>query len=381
MWFALGLITLVVAFLAALELRQSSARTGDERRLDGVAYEHGEIKPKGKVTAMYFGCAAPPNFEFALRPEGARDRWFKRIGISAERQVGDHAFDRAFYLESDDRVVGDLLAQRKDIRDGLRAAAAAVSRLGAKWVELRCHEGRVWVRLKPGSKHRPESLPRLVVPALAAFAEALRATPERADVGHRDPFIRRAAIVLAANSAVATVGVVVILRAIKGKTELLAPWTLFAAGLAPSLLMLVAFALLAMKWLGGSSRAHLVLVELLTVGTFGFATAGFGVLREIDVAFDPYAGRRHVIEHATLSYHRGRKSGSHYYLHPAGFPAPNDDSKLEIDRATYEWLQREHPTGTDVGPLTLVVRPGSLGFAWLENVEKAPTAAATPPPR
>lgn len=183
----------------------------------------------------------------------------------------------------------------------------------------------------------------------------------------RDPFIARAALLLSVSTASAAFGVYGLLRGIAGRTDILEPWTLLGWTIVPSLLLFALFLGAIVFLLGGSSRAHLVLLEVLLVGSWGFVLSGHALAREANLAFDGRPPRLvHVsgidTEHVVRRGKRGRRT-HRYYVHVDDWRASGAPTlRLEIDSATYGRLP-------DGGDATLYVRPGALGFEWIERIE------------
>lgn len=125
------------------------------------------------MSVTRFGVEAPRSFNFSLKFERWIDRWFKRIGITAEFQTGDRRFDNTVYSVSDDPRIEVLLRRSDDVRkDVLRLLA-----LTPDWsvYELRCTAGRLWVDFKQRTDRFIDTdlVKFIAVPALARLAAAL----------------------------------------------------------------------------------------------------------------------------------------------------------------------------------------------------------------
>ena len=341
---------------------------GERRRLsDGNAYDYLETHHKKKLTLVRVGVDAPAAFDFSVRQEGAHDRFFKRVGVCREIEVRDPGFDDRLYVESDDYRVEQLLKQREPVRAALLDAFASLDTRLGKLKRIRGARGRVWAEFVPRKgEESPALLERTIVPVLAGLSRHLRQIHSRAGE-HRDSFVWRAAILLSVSTASALLGLFGLMRALSGRTDILEPFPLFRISALLGALFLVAFLMLILRVLGRSSRTHLVLIEALLVGGFGFVMSAFALAREADITFDRSVARPQRLSDITTEHRitRGRRSTRHhYYLHTMDWN-PNHvprQLRLEIDAPTFHALE-----GKQVA--IVWTRAGALRYEWVEKIE------------
>jgi hypothetical protein len=366
MWFAFGLITLLVGFTVSLIARSRAGWKGTPRGSgDAPRHEYQEVFHKKRLTRVRIGMLAPKGLEFRVRKERWHDRFFKSIGISVEMQVQDSSFDDAVYLESDVEALGHLLMQNLELRSAIVNIFVRADAARCKSVLIRCSHGRIWIELAP----RDADIGRHVdafaqwLNVLAKSLAAQRAMLEQ----QQDPFVGRAILVLSISTATAILGVYGLIRGVGGRTDILDSWGLFAACVVPGLVALGFFVATIITFLGRSSRTHLVLVEAVLVGGMGFVVGLFALARELNIEFDTKPAD--VIElgdvraeHKITRGRRGRQN-HHYYLHVSDWRESKRSAplRLEISSDLYRQLANENR-------VALGVKPGLLGFEWIESI-------------
>lgn len=374
MWFGFGLITLLVGFFFSMHARTRAKWRGDNRdlRINRIHwhYQYQEVKNKGALQKVRIGVAAPPGFHFTARKEGSRDVFFKHLGVCSEIQLHDEEFDKDVYLESDAKGVGTLLSESKELRDTLLEILRYAHSNDLRGMRIRCAHERLWVEFTPKQESMLTSATYKLVPLLHRLREGLRnsrLTSKLLD----DPFIWRAALMLSISTASVVLGCYGLIRALAGRTDIVDSWQLFHASAVAGLVVTAIFVVAVLKVLGRSSRTHLVLIEGVLVGTFGFVLSMFALAREANISFDvqrPQFQKLHDIrvQHRITSRRRGRKD-HHYYLRTADWRPDHagERLKLEIDRSDYLLLEGKTEA-------ILILRAGALGYQWIERVAPTP---------
>jgi hypothetical protein len=374
MWFGFGLITLLVGFFFSLHSRTGARWSGQERDLrvhrDHWQYQYQEVKHKGRLQKVRIGVDAPRGFHFTARQEGSRDVFFKRLGVCSEMQLHDEEFDSDVYLESDAKGVGTLLSESKELRDTLLEILRYARSNDLRDMRIRCAHERLWVEFKPKHESVLTSATNELVPLLHRLREGLRNSRLTARLLD-DPFIWRAALMLSISTASAILGCYGLIRALAGRTDIIDSWHLFYSSAIVGLVMTGLFVVAVLRVLGRSSRTHLVLIEGVLVGTFGFVLSAFALAREANIAFDVQRPQLHElhnirVEHRITTGRRGRKN-HHYYLHtPDWRPEHSGEPlKLEIDRGDYLLLEGKTEA-------IVFLRPGALGYQWIERIAPTP---------
>src|SRR5688572_7648162 len=220
MWFLFGFITLTGFVLYAAYRRRDARWKGVEYQAAGLSYAYQNYTNReGRIEWFRIGIVAPPGFDFALKPERLTDRFFKSVGICREFQLNDEAFDRRIYLVSDDASVRSSLGSSATLRGELVALFEDRDRT-RRMEGIRCHSGRLWARYKVRKGFNDPAANVLagdVIPVLARLAKALGAQPQEMPPRQRDPFIFRAAIILAISSGLVINGIAQMMRIDRGE--------------------------------------------------------------------------------------------------------------------------------------------------------------------
>jgi hypothetical protein len=283
MWMFLGLITLVGSYLVARALRDRGRWAGESRTIGGRhRYLERELRHKGKLNALWFGVPCPEGMSLDVKLESGLDAWFRRFGISKEFQTGQRDVDDAVYIVAEDACIETLL------RSDRRAAQLLLSLLvmtegDALASRLLCVEGQLTLEFRvEGPAVERIALATRAVPLMHEFAAAL----ERAGVGGEPDgsgsFARKALVLLSINLALAICAVVYGLTmrqvaVLPGFLDRGWPWGLLLGGL-----LLACMVGLAWRWLGRSSRAHLVIMEIVLAGSIAYPWCGHFVARELN---------------------------------------------------------------------------------------------------
>ena len=142
--------------LSGVSVTAESASTG-AGTVDGTPYRY-EFSDRGNASAFSVIVTGRANPPFLVRRETSYDQVAKSLGMNAERQKGDGAFDAEFYLEpegADSARRFELTATQREAVRGMFAAGASTLRhdgtaLTAEWagadgadgIEPRTVEGR-----------------------------------------------------------------------------------------------------------------------------------------------------------------------------------------------------------------------------------------------
>jgi hypothetical protein len=366
MWFAFGLITLALGFTVSLIARSRAGWKGTPRgSTDIPRHEYQQVFHKKRLTRVRIGMPAPRELQFRVRKERWHDSFFKSIGISVEMQVQDPQFDDAMYVESDIEALGNLLMQNTALRSAIVNIFLLADVARCKQVAIRCSHGRIWIELAPRDADVERHVDMLAK-HLEVLSKALSAHRMMLEQ-HQDPFVRRAIVVLSISTATAVLGVYGLIRGGSGRTDILDSWALFAACVVPGLIALSVFVALIVAFLGRSSRTHLVLVEAVLVGGMGFVVGLFALARELNIEFDTHPPQSIELtdvraEHKISRGRRGRTNHD-YYLHVPDWRESRRGAslRLEISSALYQQLANE-------SRVALQVKPGLLGFEWVESI-------------
>jgi hypothetical protein len=365
MWFCFGFLTLFAFIAYRIPHSLRSRWKGIPGEIGSREYEWAILKNKSKTYAYMVGVPAPAQYNFTLKPETWVDRTFKWIGLSAEFQTRDERFDKAIYVASDDWRVGTKLGIDPQLREHLLRIFSAVAGEGDMRVkEICCKAGCLWVRIKPTRKSADLS-PRLlqtIVPALAAASHALEQHPAQ-PVADNDRFLLKATAILIISSSLGINGALHLLRMTWGYVPFtLDTGTLYIASLAVGGAIIVALVVATIFLIGGTARAHLVLMDVLLVGTFGAMITAFAELRDLNMEWDTGPVTAHYATVAGKDVKRGRRSSKRYYLLIDKWSPTYLRYKMRVSSSLYDQ--------TTIGrQIRVHVRPGLLGARWVQQVD------------
>lgn len=286
-----------------------------------------------------------------LRRETFLDRLGKALGINREIEVGDAAFDRAVYIESDapPADVARILGEPR-----LRAAVVRVIALG--YPRLTLHDGADAVRVRrdlPTAAQVSTESVREVLDLLDLVAASLPTFESDEIASAPRPFAQRTAVLLP-TMVVPTLAFIFAMVAAQ-LSHLVRSRGIMLSLFAGALLWLpVAFLLgRAMRGRSDSFRRFLwVGIPLLV--TLMCAAAG-----ALPLLNDRLDGERPTVHdlRITRRYITRSKSNTYYHVHVEGYDGGGD---FELPRAQAYYDQ------VRVGDVMAVeVHPGALGWAWV----------------
>ncbi|RYY02939.1 MAG: hypothetical protein EOO53_09620 [Gammaproteobacteria bacterium] len=315
MWFLFGFLTISICICVEFWRRHLS-RWAPENTIEGLQYKHDSYK--GKVTWVSLGIVCDKHASFSLKRQSWLDNLFKRMGVSNEFETGDSSFDDLIYLVSDNKTLHYALANTIEFRSAVKNIMnfGVASQLEAR--EICCRNGRLWGRFKAGSDYSEGRIP-IIVKALTKEFKALGHAVQQVSLisGSRwaDPFVIKAAILLAVSSGLAINGAIQFFRLQFGKLPFTVDYLLIVRdALGYSILFMLVFALIAIYWLGRSARTHIVLVELMTVGAFGIFLTLATEMRDMNMEMDIAAPQTYTTQVVQKYTTKGRRSGTKYHL-------------------------------------------------------------------
>lgn len=369
MWFFFGFLTLA-SFVAYSVYERFYSRWHGTYVGKGNQLSQVRLLTRDKKTyGAYIGVDAPAGLHLAFKPERWTDRFSKWAGLSVECQTRDPAFDDKIYVVSDDARLCALLRHDPQVRADVLKLFRAADHEPCVVKQVRCGAGRLWIHIKGkrGFNHETaDRLARRLAPTLNALASRLRErTPT---IGGRlsDPFVWRAIVLLAISTGLALNGLAHLARlaftTLPFTVDNVSLWQ--TAGLAGATIVtaLVFFAILL---IGYSARAHLVIAELLLVGSFGAVMTCFIELRDANMELDTQPAV--VIETPAIDkrIHRGRRGSRTYYVTVRDWIDAGDAREVRIPSDMYDRIR--------VGQKVVIrQKPGHLGFRWVEDVGPAP---------
>ncbi len=369
MWFLFGFITLILFSASALYFRFYARWSGDVFRIEEGPYEVKVSRRKGhgRITGFRIGIDGVPEYDLMLKKEGPIDRFFKHLNFSSEWQTGDRTFDEQIYIACDSSDIHKLLARQPELRKAVLQLFSHAQRLGFRVKRIHNRAGRLWVELSPPDTDEPHTLADAFAHELYVIKRVLE-TFRHPRNRLRDPFVLKAIVILAISSGLAINGAVHVARINFSHFPMLTDsHALIWAALPYALLLAGLLAALTLFLLNGSSRTHLVLVEVLLVGLCGSWATAFMELRDINIEMDESAAIQHETKVTTTRKHvstgsKGRRQIS-YYVTLQSLPYPAKSTELRVSGCFY----RSVSFGTDV---ILTAREGYLGYPWYEDLQR-----------
>jgi hypothetical protein len=369
MWLFIGAITLLCACVYAGRKHHAAHWNGLPYTVRDGAFL-ASLDGRGSLRFRpCLGLATPSPLEFECKAESWLDRFFKWCGLSVELQLGHDAFDRAVYLVADNPAVLAVLRREPDLCDRLIELFRTPREAGFRVHRVVCRRGKFRVEFRQTSMGASEYvLFAKVAPLVRRMWAAL---PERLPDGHSgaDPLFLRSVIVLAFSTGLAIHGGVHLYRLlIFGGVSTLDLWPLLTLGLAAGGILLALQLMLATALLARSSRLHLIMLELLLVGSFGALSTGVVEVRDINIDLDTSEATPHATQVLDLRTTRSRRGGTRRYAYVAAF-GDEPPRKLRVGYDDYHAL-------TVGEPATVYLRDGYLGIRWVASVRPgAPPAA------
>ena len=371
MWFVFGFFSLIGFVVYSLRQRATANWIGTRSSVRRKTYEYEVLthriyrSDKTQSVGLRMGVTAPAVYDFSFKPEKWRDWLSKRIGFSVEYQTGDVEFDKAVYILSNDARIHATLSQNAALRADILRVFSVVAPHSAVLKEVRCSGGRIWVHYKLKSELNRAQIPVLaeqVVPALSRLAADLGNATVAGAPRLYDRFVLRAAIILAISTGLALNGGAHMVRlffipipfTLDNSTLIL--WAIYCgAGLLALLVLAVVL------FLGRSARAHVVLLEVLLVGSLGAVLTSFVELRDLNMEWDQQPAVSYEVRTVSKRISKGRRRPNIYYLTISGWPNKNTTSEIRV------WSSLYHRTDRGA-ELVLLQKPGFLKVPWVAAV-------------
>lgn len=201
-----------------------------------------------------------------------------------------------------------------------------------------------------------------VVPALSRLAADLARANVTGTPRLYDRFVLRAAIILAISTGLAVNGAAHLVRlyfipipfTVDNSTLIL--WSLYCgAGLLALLVLSVVL------FLGRSARAHVVLLEVLLVGSLGAVLTSFVELRDLNMEWDQQPAVSYEVSAVSKRISKGRRRPDRHYVTISGWPDKTTTTEIRVPSSLYN--------RTDQGAaLVLLQKPGFLKVPWVAAV-------------
>ncbi|MDH5737656.1 MAG: hypothetical protein OEZ23_05065 [Gammaproteobacteria bacterium] len=365
MWFLIGLCFVVVASACIAYVGVTHIWKGIPGEVDGLAYIYNIREGKLGLQGFFLGVEATTGYDYAFKRETGFDRFFKKMGLSKEFQSGDEDFDNLIYVLSDNKQLHRQIVHNAEIREAIQNLFKLESQYNFKLKEVRHRAGRLWIKIAGLSEFRKEDIPKVAstaVPVLKTVSESLIQSQSRS-LRWKDPFIIRSVLLLSLSAGLLANGLIHLVRVF----WIDIPFTmdqipLFVDALSLTAVIVVMFLIAVLLLLGRSSRAHIVLLEVLLIGGIGAFATSLVELRDLNIEWDNSPGQEFDLVLENKKIHRRRRATS-YNLYVTGWLDSERREKITVSSEFYDSLK--------IGDrLRLVQREGYLGYRWVEALEK-----------
>jgi len=324
-----------------------SSGTGGGGVCDGLAYRFTySAGSNHNPSALKVSIDSPVGQPFQIVREGRAERLSKRIGLSAEIQTGAPTFDDELYIETDAVESTRTLLMHDDAREAVRAI------FGLGFTAVR-HEGRRLQAVWSPFKLRDDIDPSLITGAVAPLATLARQMPAVPGPS------RQLAIPVA--MGVIPAGIVMlmalpILAAVGMRFRPLDGGAVFRDSLHHSIPALVVWLALAVVFLRGRSTAHKQLTFVTIASAVVFVLGGNSLETIINGWAD--AGPPSSHEEQVIRTYSSSGRSTTYHVLVTSWRGPRQTENLVVSSGEYHTAQ-SHPH------ITVVTKPGRLGFEWI----------------
>jgi hypothetical protein len=289
---------------------------------------------------------------FQVVREGRAQRLSKQVGLSAEIQTGDPAFDAEFYIETDALEFTRSLL----MRDAARQAVRAIFRLGFTAVR---QQGQVlqavWSPFKLRDDIDPSVVTGILTP-LATLARDMPVVPTAAPA-------RRISAKAITTAAMATMVVLLGLSVGAGRFRPLDDGAVMRDSLNYSIPLLVLWLAFAFRQLKGRSTAHRELGLVALTSLIGFVLGGNALETIINGWADAAPPSAHEAEVIRTYSSSGHSTAYHVVLR--SWRRQHQAENLTVSSGVYH-------TATPHRHITVVTKPGRLGFEWIVSYTLGP---------
>lgn len=337
----------------AFEKLGSPSGTG---RVDSVEYRY-RYYPGSKNSPSSFRVEidTPSDKSFKVTREGGFDRLSKRLGISAEVQIGDQDFDENFYITTNDNEFGQFYFSSSAKRQAIRDIFSA----GFNRVE---HNGKTIVAICSPFKMDREIdqalLTNLASDLIRLGQQMPRISQSPMWVNQSSAWKTNRTVVFSVTFLVFFISIAALIIGIS-KYSPFDKLAVFLDSLKWSIPAFIVYAGLAVFLLKGRSSSHRELLIVVSIAIIGLILGGWGG----EMALNGYLDKSKTAHHRARVLKKSKstsKNGTTYYARVESWRGSGTE-KIRISHADYRAI-RENQT-----ELALDTKSGRFGFEWLEK--------------
>ncbi|MBK8185964.1 MAG: hypothetical protein IPK77_01160 [Cellvibrio sp.] len=285
MWLQIGLIWISIyainKYFIGRYLKIFLGRWKPQKIKDG--YEYSLIARNSRVEEILLGVSVGNQFNFTIKHEVFLDRFFKKLGVSNEIQTGDEEFDNSIYVVSDDKGFHAKLVESTVFRCAIKKLFQSGLLRKSSVEKLECRDGRLWVVLTTDDEIAETNLEYEVidsiVPILRSLAEELGNLKILSRKFYRERFFKKSFVIDCIIAGMIIYPVSQFLTTTYPFPYFYNNSDLYIHAAILAIILLVMLVLGVVFWMKNSSRAHVVILELLLIGAISSFGSSYYILR------------------------------------------------------------------------------------------------------
>lgn len=376
----------IITLISAMYLQYSFRKKYTKRKndfLENMSLQSGKIdgtdyfytsshNDKAKLTTISTYIEGIYGFDFTLQFEGRFERFFKSLGLNTECQSGETRFDGTAYIVSDDQWLCTQLQTNHELRTLFYDIFWCYHDQNFKIIKIQCFDGRIVVTAKHHSETNEEALIHSFASKIASLLkQAIISIPSKESINdrmYREPSGSTAHIFRVVIFALMINGIVVLLTemtTVKILPHLVKSYSIIPLSIQMTIVMVVAFLVIAFTALRNSSRFVPVALQILTLGSFGIFTSALVEVKEINTHFDTSIPQTYDSKIVSKEAIHHRKRGTTYILNLQPWNTLHETFELKVPYSIYSQANE----GDDA---RIIQRDGFLGYPWIDKIKITP---------
>lgn len=374
MWFGFSLLIFVSISIYSFYKSFLQPRPNFDKNIKNIPYCIKTISESSENSRKEVGFEVsiqiPKEFSFQFKRETFIDRFFKRIKLSHEFQTNNNDFDKTIYLSSDNSAFHNLLKNNIEIQNLI----LSIFKIGPRWSHsvkrVRALKGVLTLTYKDSntwSSNDKQNIVESSVLSLEQLVSSLLSKSTNNMQSYKDPFLNRFLIFSCINFTLITLGYSSYLRyGFSGSI----PFTvdksdLITLSLICTLIVLFILSSILVKSLKKSSRTHLLLLELISIGGICLFITLSNEIRLYNQLTDDSKAVKFTSEVIDKYITSRRKAGTSYNIRIKSWERGISSTSIQVNRDEYNSI-----TLNDT--VNIFQKNGTLNFRWVENLEFIP---------